>query len=222
MPISDLAVEINDLLSGAVAVAYTPVATAAPVNIADIVTLVGAPAVVSPWIPYGATKGGASYGMDVKAEELTIDQRTGAVFEDITDIVRTLKFDIAQLSPEHWKIAEQAAAIATIAAAANKSQQKVVKSGSFSEYDRYRTAFIGQRRKSQGLVTEPGGATRACYIVLGFYSSALAATSSETKFDAGALATRSLEVKAFPDSTLTPGADTMFFFEEQPGIITAA
>jgi len=219
MAISDLAVQINKLVSGACAIVYTPVATTAPVNIADIVTLVGPPAPAAAWLLYGATKGGASYTLDVKADELTIDQRTGATFEDITDITRSLKFDIAELSAEHWKITEQAAEITTVAAAAGKSAQKLVKSGSFSEYDRYRTAFIGQRRKSQGIVTEPGGVTRGCYIVAGFYSAALAASSSETKFDQGALATRSLEVKAFPDSTLTAGADTMFFFEEQPGTI---
>lgn len=221
MSVSDIAYDIDKLISGACAVAYTPVATTAPTNIADIIAMVGTPNIDSDWLLFGATKGGASYDQDVKSEELKIDQSTVAVFEDITDVTRTFKTAIAEISPEHWKIVEQAAAIDTIAAGANKSAQKGVKSGSFSERDRYRVAFIAQRRKSQGIVTEPGGATRGCYVVGGFYSASLSASSSSTKFDQGALATRDIEFKAFPDSALTIGADTMFFFEEQPGTISA-
>ncbi len=221
MPVSDLAVQINKLVSGAVAIAYTPEATAAPTNIADIITLVGTPAPDADWDLFGATKGGASYSIDVKSEELTIDQRDGAVFEDITDITRGLKFDIAEMDPNLWLLLEQSAAVETVVAAAGKSAQKLVRSGSFSERDRYRVAFIGQRRKSQGIVIEPGGDERGCYVVGGFYSASITAGSSETKFDKGALATRTVEFKAFPDDALAAGQDTMFFFEEQAGTIAA-
>lgn len=219
MSISDIAVNINKLLSGACAIAVTPVATAAPTNIADIIALVGDPDIDADWDLLGATKGGAEYGFDVKSTELTIDQRSVAVFEDIDDIARSFKTEIAELSMENWKMLEQAGSIATIAAASGTSAQKVVRSGAFDEFDRYRVAFIAQRRKSQGVVTEPGGATRGCYVVGVLYSAAIAATSSSTKFDQGALATRAVEFKAFPDSTLTAGEDTMALFEEQPGTI---
>lgn len=221
MSVSDIAIQINQLLSGACAVAYTPVATAAPTNIGDIISMVGDPDIDTDWDLFGATKGGASYSMDVKSEELTVDQRTGAIFEDITEIARGLKVDIAEISPEHWKIVEQAAAIDAILAGANTSAQRGVKSGSFTEFDRYRVAFIAQRRKSQGLITEPGGATRGRYVVFGFYSASLAAVSSETKLDQGALATRTVEFKGFPDTALAAGADTMFFFDETAGTISA-
>lgn len=222
MAIDDIAVQIEKLISGACAVAYAdPTVAAAPTNIADIIALVGAPDINEDWNLWGATKGGASYDTDVKSEELKIDQRTAAVFEDITDVGRLFKTSVAEMSAEHWKILEQSPEVEAIVAAAGKSAQKLVRSGSFTERDPWRIAFIAQRRKSQGLVTEPGGATRGCYVVGGFYSATLSAGSSSTKFDQGALATRDVEFKAFPDSDLDPGQDTMFFFEEQPGTIAA-
>ncbi len=219
--VSDIAVQINKLVSGACAVAYGLASEApVPTNIGDIFSMVGEPDFEDDWDAFGATVGGSSYGLDVKSDELKIDQRTAAVFEDITDVVRGLKFDIAEMSPELWQLLEQAAEIETVAAGANTSQQKLVRSGSFSERDRYRVAFIAQRRKSQGVVIEPGGDTRGCWVVGGFYSASITAGSSETKIAPGALATRSVEFKAFPESTLTAGEDTMFYFEEQPGTIS--
>lgn len=221
MAVSDLAIQINKLISGACAVAYTPIATDAPANISDIITITGAtPAIHADWDLFGATKGGASYGMDIGSEELTVDQRSAAVFEDITEITRTFSTEIAEISAEHWTILEQGTQT-TIAAGSGTSAQKLVKSGAFSEFDRYRVAFIAQRRLSQGAVTLADATTRGAYVVGGFYSASLSATSSETTFDAGALATRGVEFKAFPDSALSAGEDTMFFFEEQTSTITA-
>lgn len=224
MAIDDIAVQIHKLISGACVVAYAdPDVAAVPTNIVDFIAIVGDPVINEDWNLWGATKGGSSYDTDVKSEELKIDQRTTAVFEDITDVGRIIKTAIAEMSTEHWKILEQSPEIETIAAAAGKSEQKLVRSGSFTERDRWRIAFIAQRRKSQGLVVEPGGATRGCYVVGGFYSASLSAGSSSTKFDVGALATRDVEFKAFPETTLAaePGQDIMFFFEEQPGTIAA-
>lgn len=218
---SDLPVQINALITGACDIAYAPITADVPEHIGDIIELVGDPDVVTPWKLFGATSGGSSYTRSVDSEEIEIDQRQGAVFEDITDITRTFSTEIAEISPEHLKIVENAAAIETIAAAAGKSAQKVVRGGSFDEFTSYRIAFIAQRRKSQGLVTEPGGATRGAYVVGVLYNATLSSDDAELTFDEGGLATMGITFKAFPDPALDAGKDTVAFFEEQPGTIAA-
>lgn len=221
MSIESLEVRIAKLLSGSCAVAYALASDVdAPTNIGDIISLVGDPDVAEDYNLFGATVGTSDYGMDVKSSELKINQRNAAVFEDIDDITRGLKVAIAEMTPEHWALLEQAAEVETVAAGANTSQQKLVRSGSFTERDRYRVAFIAQRRKSQGIVVEPDGGERGCYVVFGFYSAAITAGSSSTKLEQGALATRDVEFKGFPDAALDAGRDTMFFFEEQAGTIS--
>ncbi len=222
MSVETLAVQIGKLLSGSCAVAYALASEVdAPTNIGDIIILTGDAEVTEDYNLLGATVGTTDYGMDVKASELKINQRTAAVFEDIDDIVRILKLAMAEMSTEHWALLEQAAEVETVAAGANTSEQKLVRSGSFTERDRYRIAFIAQRRKSQGIVVEPDATERGCYVVFGFYSGAITAGSSSTKLEQGALASRDVEFKGFPDPELDAGQDTMFFFEEQPGTISA-
>lgn len=218
MPVSDIAVQINKLISGACAVVYCdPDDVAAPTNLSDILDLATAGGINADWTIGGATVGGAEYGFDVKGSELKIDQRTAAVFRDVDDVARTFKTTFAELSAELWALAEQGTQSA-IAAAPGTSAQKLVRSGAISEFARKRVAFIAQRRKSQGVVTVDGLTPRGCWVVGGFYSAELAGSSS-TKFESGALAGRSIEYTAFPDATLVAGVDTMFYFEEQPGDI---
>lgn len=219
---SDFAIQVDKLITGACDIAYAPTTVAVPTNIADIITLTGAsPTVQTGWSLLGATEGGASYSREVESDEISVDQRQGAVFEDITNITRTFTTRIAEITPAHLQILEEAPAISTIAAATGKSVQRLVKAGSFDEFTRYRVAFIAQRRKSQGLVTDPGGGNpRGCYVVGVLYNAALAADTSELTFEEGGLATATVTFKAFAESTLSVGADTIGWFEEQAGAIT--
>ncbi len=219
MPVSDIAVQIDKLISGACAVVYAdPADAAAPTNLSDIIDLLTAGDINADWSIGGATVGGAEYGFDVSGTELKIDQRSSAVFRDVDDVKRTFKTTFAELSAELWALAEQGSQSAVAAVAGASTAQKLVRSGAIAEFSRHRVAFIAQRRKSQGIVTVDGENPRGCWVVGGFYSAELAG-SSATKIESGALAGRSIEYTAYPDSTLVAGVDTMFFFEEQPGDI---
>jgi len=218
---SDLPININKLLSGACDVAYAPTTVDVAANLSDILALIGTPDVNPDYALFGSTVGGSGYTREIESEGLSVDQRQGDVFEDITNISRTWTTQIAEISPEHLQIVEEAPEIETIAAGANTSAQKLVAAGSFDEFTRYRIAFIAQRRKSQGLVIPPTGDPRGCYVVAYLPQASLAADSSEITFEEGGLATASVTFKAFPEATLPSGRDTILWFEEQPGTISA-
>lgn len=221
MPV-DAPSNIAKLLTGAYCrVLRAPFATSTPVaNLADVIALIGAAAATSPFLDFGST-GDNTYSRGADSEGYHIKERGGDVLEDITEVNRTFEVVLNEVTPEHLQIVEQAGSITTIAAAANKSAQKVVKAGSIDEFDRHRIVFIARRKKSQAMVTEPGGATRGAYVAGVLQSAALVADDVEIEFSEGDLVSIPMQFKAYADPALPAGQDSIAWFEEQPGAIAA-
>lgn len=176
------------LFNGPIRVVYTPVATTLPTKIQDIVGMVSPYVLDSDWDDFGAAKSAPSYSRGLAKEGATIQQESGQILEEVSDVPRQIKLSVAELTPENLMILENASEIETIAAAANTGAQKSVGLSSIIELTEYRMAFIGSRKKKSVLVTEPGGATRGGLLALVANRVSAAAETSTIEFDRGNLA----------------------------------
>lgn len=210
---------IAKLLTGAYCrVLRAPFATSTePTNLADFFAQIGAGAAVAPWLDFGST-GDNTYERGADSEGYRIKERSGDVLEDITDVNRTFEAVVQEITPEHLQILEESPSITTIAAGANKGPQKLVKGSTIEEFTRYRIAFVARRKKSQALVTEPGGATRGAYLAGVLPCATLVADDVEIEWSEGDLASIPMQFKAYPDPL---SGNQILWFEEAASTIAA-
>lgn len=212
---------LNNLIGGQVRVLYAPISAALPAKPGDIFGQVSPYNPVSPWRDFGGGKDAFNYEREFDVEGWEIQQATGNVIEEPSEITRTVTLSIAELTPEAIQIIEEAPAIETIAASANNSSYKKVSFGLFEELTQYRIAFVARRKKASGLVTEPGGVERGRYFVGHGYRCQLAADGSELEFEKGELTAAEVAFTFFPEPGRAEGVEHGDFFEEQAGTISA-
>lgn len=213
--------DIDNLLGGAVRVLYAPTSTAIPTSIDDVVSMVAPYAAQTGWTDLGATKESFTYSRSFDTSGYEIQQVSGNILEEITDITRTIEVSIAEFKPEHLQLIEGAPAITAVAAGANVGAQDVVAFGSFSSLTRYRFAFISRRATASGVVTEPGGATRGRFFMGAAYSAQLSADSVDFEQAKGELTAVGVSFALFPESGEDSGAEYGAWFDEQSGTIAA-
>lgn len=223
---------ISNLLVGAVRILYAPVSVALPTKISDVIDPETPYAAKTGWLEIGATTDSFTYTRGFDTEGLEIEQTAGVLFEEITDITRTIELAMAELTADTLKLIEgSASTIATIAATAGGAPvgtrspaQKKISFGSFSTLDRYRFAFIARRNKASGIVTEAGAGTptRGRFVMGCAYQAQMAADDAELEFAKGNLTSAGITFTMFPDDSVTLADDNYgaWFFEE-PGVITA-
>lgn len=217
---------INNLLAGACRVLRAPTTVAVPTDLSSIIALTGAAAPAAGWIDIGGTGDSSSYERELESEDYEIENRSGVVLSEITSTQRTFSTTFAEITPEHLQIVEEAPVIATVAAVASsagvtsKSAQKIVRGGSIDELSRHRIAFIARRKKSQALVTEPGGATRGAAVAGVLLNTSLTADSVDLEFAKGSLTGVEVSFQAFPDPAGAAGSDGVMWIFEQPGVMT--
>lgn len=192
-----------------------PVASGAPsITIGDIIDVVGPTyAPKTDWVDFGAAREGqgAQYERSITTEDWNLEQATGAVATDVTDVPRTITVPMAEISTAGVTILENAPSSRSIAAApaagvAGESAQTAVDFGSFENIDRYRIALLGQRRKGIGYdVTEAGNgsAIRGAFVAVVLFSASISANATQYELQKGQLANVAVEFEAFPDSTIT-------------------
>lgn len=192
-----------------------PVNTGAPdIHLDDIIDVVGPTyAPKSSWVDFGAAREGqgASYERSIETQDWALEQATGAVATDVTDVPRTITVQMAEIAAAGVTILENAPSSRSISAApaagaAGAGAQTAVDFGSFENVDRYRIAMIGQRRKGIGAdVTEAGngGATRGEFVAVVLFSASISANATTYELQKGQLANVAVEFEAFPDSTIT-------------------
>lgn len=212
--------DINNLVAGAVRVLYAPTSEPVPVDIADIIAMTDPYAPVGSWVDFGASTETQTYSRSIESEGLEIQQESGAIIEDITDVGRTFAFDVAEIEENNLKVLEEAPSIETIAAVAGASAQKGVAVGGFTELTQYRVAFIGIRKKQSGTVTEPGGATRGRMVAVALYRCQLSAEESSIEFGKGNLASAGVNFTSFPESGQPEDQDVGKWLFEDSGTIT--
>jgi hypothetical protein len=199
--------DITKLAVGPARVLYAPTSVAVPKKLQDIVKLTESDdyAPVTGWIDFGAAPegDGASYSRGFETESLGIEQSSGAVFTDITDVNRSFSLNVAEISPENMKIVEGTTiANEVVAATGTTASQVRVPIGSVSEFPSYRVALIGQRKRDSGLVIEPDGTERGVLIGVVLNRCTITADDSEIEVAKGSLMSAPLQFEGFPEPGL--------------------
>jgi hypothetical protein len=212
--------DIDNLLGGAVRILYADptVVTAVPSDISQVIDMVAPYTPKTNWKDFGATKESFTYSRGFDTSGWEIQQVAGSILEEVSDITRTVQLSMAEVTQETMKIFDQGVA-GTVAAAAGKSAQKVVKFGSFKTPDKVRVAFVSRRHTGSGLVTEPGGTTRGRFVMGVGYSCALTADSIDMEQNKGDLTAVGLTFRLFPESGQTVGQEHGAWFLEDAGTI---
>lgn len=214
--------EINNLLVGAVRILYAPTSVALPTDIDSVIDMESPYNAKTGWLELGATKESFTYTRGFDTEGLEIQQSSGVLFEEITDLSRQIEVSAAEFSPEIVKIIEGAeTAVATVAAAAGKSAQKKVHIGAFSTLSRFRFAFLARRNQASGIVTESDTVTTRGRFVMGvLYSASMAADDASMEFAKGELTAAGVTFSAFPDSSVAVAANNYgaWYFEDAGAI----
>jgi hypothetical protein len=197
--------DITKLGIGPARVLYAPTTVDVPVKLQDIVELVNTDGVYAPvegWIDFGAAPegDGASYSRGFETEGLGIEQSSGAIFTDITDVNRSISLNIAEIDPVNMKIVEGTdIATETIAKAKGSSAQSRVPIGSVSEFDQYRIALLAQRKKQSGIVKEPDDTERGCLVAVVLNRCQISADDAEIEVAKGGLMSAPLTFEGFPE-----------------------
>lgn len=205
-----------------------PVTTGAPtVGLSDIITLEGPNyAPKTGWVDIGAAREGqgSNYERGIETQEWNIEQATGAVAEDVTDVPRSITFQMAEVKPAGVVILENAPGIRTITEASGKTAQKAVDFGSFESMDLFSVALLGMRRKGQGKdITEQSTTVRGGIVGVLLFAASIAAETASYELQKGQLANVPVQMRAFPHSSVTDSTRDRgtWLFEDGPETIPA-
>ena len=213
---------IDHLLGGAARIlisADTPL-PALPANLEDIIDNTFPYAPVTGYVDFGATKEGASYTRDISSEGYEIQQTTGNVLEEITEVERTLQVSVAEFRKEHFKIMEESQAVEQVAEGATNAPQDIVKFGGIADLTHRRMVAIGMRSKQSGVVKEDATRSRGRFLALVLYDVAIAAESTEVPLEKGSLAEMPIAFKSFPVGGEVAGEEHGFWLDEGPSDFT--
>lgn len=217
--------DLNNLLGGAARVVISDDATALPSipdSIEDVITPndAGNYAAKAGWKDAGATVEGTNYSRDLETDGYEIEQTQGFVFEEVTEVSRTLDVSFGEITPELIRIVENAGAAGTVAATATEVAQKQIKFGSITSLEVRRVCFLAQRNKKSGIVVEADGVERGRFVMLCLYSVTIAAESSEVEVAKGSLTGLPCTFTAFPEDGQAQGEEWGTWLFEDAGDLT--
>lgn len=149
---------------------------------------------------------GSNYSRNIEASEWRVEQVTDALYEDITQIPRSITVQIAEMTAEKLRLLENAPAVTAVSAASGYSAATRVDFGSIEQLDRWRVAMIGQFRKGIGRdVVEPDGFVRGAFYAVVLHSATISPSEASLELQKGQLANVPLTFRAFADASI---ADT--------------
>lgn len=216
--------DIDNLLGGGARVLVSDDDVAlpsVPTKLTDVLAVKSPYAPAAPWLDFGATKEGSQYSREISTQGYEIEQASGAVIEEVDEVVRQLSVSMAEVTPDHWRILEEAASIDTNAAVSGATNaEELVKFGNINDLTRRRVVLVGMRSKQSGAVIESATVTRGRLVGLCLYSVAIAADTSEVTVKKGELTDMPITFKAFPISGQPSGQETGFWLSEGAGDIT--
>lgn len=219
--------DIENLLSGGVSIYYSKLTgtgdVAIPAKIGDVIDVQAPYAPKTGWTALGATKETFTYNRGFDTEGLEIQQVSGAILEEVTDIARSITVSMAEFNPFGFQLMENAPSVATIAASAMNSAQKRIAFGNFASVQRYRFAFLSRRPIASGLVTETTGKTRGRFVLGVAYQAQLQADDIDMEQGKGELTASGLAFTLFNETKVAQpeGQEAGSWFLEDPGTIPA-
>lgn len=212
--------DIDNLLGGRVRVLYAPASEDIPTGIDDIIDMVDPYAVVGDWVDLGATAEASSYSREIESEGYDIQQASGAVLEEITNVSRSITAPLAEITPENLQILEESSAPESLSAGVDIGAQEQIKIGTFDSLSYYRVAFVAMRAQGSGVVTETSSSkTRGRMVAFCLYNCTISADESEISFEKGNLASAPVTFTGFPESGEASGEEYGTWFFEDAGTI---
>lgn len=211
-----------NLLGGAVRIGYAPIDEPIPTDISDIFEMEAPYALQGTWETLGGTRDGLGYGRSIAAEGQTIQQETGNVYEEITEVARAVDLSLAEITPSGVSLLEHGddSVVDTIAAAAGKSAQHAVPFGSIEQLTPYRVFFAARRARGIGAdVTESDGTVRGALVAWVGYECRVAAGDSAVEFAKGNLSALPITMALYPISGAAEGEEHGTWLFEDPGTI---
>jgi hypothetical protein len=216
--------DLDNLLGGRVRVLISPVGVtpvAIPVKINDVVKLEGTYDAVEKWVDVGAARDSASYNRSFSEEGWGIQQVNSDVLSDITGTARSVSLSVAEVRPDLLEIIEQSPGSETVAAAVGASAQKAIPFGQINDLNRWRVAFVAQRKKKSGIVKEKtGGKERGRFVAITINEATITADETGIEFDKGALSHVPLTFTAYPAAGEAEGEEFGRWILEDAGAIT--
>lgn len=196
--------------------------SALPENINDFIDCETPYATKTGYLDLGATTEGTSYSRDMDSEGYEIEQTSGTIFEEITEVSRRLDVNMGEINPQNLQILEEAPSVATVAAVVGEAvAQKAVAFGSIQSLTSRQVIFVGMRNKQSGVVSETTGSiTRGRFVALVLYNATIAADSSEVEVAKGSLASLPVSFVAFPAGGETQGQEFGTWLLEDAGTIS--
>jgi hypothetical protein len=206
---------------GAVRILWAPITQTLPTKVQDVHAMTSTYAAAGTWKDFGAQKSVPQYNRDINVQGNQIQQETGDVFEEVTEVKRSFRVPVAEITPETLQIIENAPSVDTIAAASGAGSQKGLAVGSFTDLNQYRIYFVGRRKAPYGAVTEPGGLKRGPFVGYVGYRASLSADAVNIDFEKGNLAEAVVTFDFFPEPGQPSGQEYgKWLFEDAPQTIT--
>lgn len=211
--------DLDHILGGRARVLFAETSQALPTKLNDIINIQTPYAPAAGWTDFGATSEGSSYNRDMDSEGWEIEQATGAIFEEITEVNRSLDITMAEVKPETLQILENAPSISSIAAVAGtNTAQKAVKFGGFTVVARKRVAFIAQRNIGSGKIVE-ATLERGRFVAGVLYNVGIAAEAAEVGFEKGNITGMPVTFSSSPESGQPSGQEFGTWITEDAGTI---
>lgn len=214
----------DNALTGPARVLWAPITEPVPADLSDIIALVNTGGAYAPqggWQDFGLAAGAPSYSRGIETEGLEYEQPSGALFEQVTAVNRSVTANVGEITPEAVQILENAPSIEDIAAAPNQSAQKKVPYGSFTESELYRIAIIAMRPKAAAKVTEPDGTERGALVANVIYRCGLSADEASIEIAKGEPVAIEIGFTAFPEPGQPSGEEYGTHLFEVAGTISA-
>lgn len=214
----------GQLASGPARFVRAPISQASPGN--GIYSVIGG---VPPYDPigthidFGSTIDEVEVERDMDADEFRTAQSTLVKFQKINELNRTIKVNVAEISPENLRVIEESPPIETITAGPNRGSQRVVPIGNIESLTRYRMAVIFQHPAELAPVTMPSGEIRGAFIMYYGLSVSLAADDASIEIGPEDLAAVEVTFALFGDPLVTDPKKSQggWYFEDFPQTIAA-
>lgn len=219
--------DINELADGPVRCMFAPITADLPAKLADIHDQVDPYEPVGTdetdtWIDFGATAGPFQTSRNLTTAAYRIQQSRAAVRERVTEVVRTVVVNVAELRPEIVKMLEEAPAVTDHVSAAGSGAHSKVAFGNIEDLTQYRMAFIARRGKDQGIVTEPTTSKkRGRHFAFVAYRAQISADNLQWSFAEGDLASANVTFRLFPEAGQPENQEHGLWLFEDAGTFAA-
>lgn len=214
-------------LTGPARVLYAPTSTAVPTDVWDIIPAVkdgsGEYPAKTGWFDFGLAADAPSYHHARDSAGLTYQQPSGALFQQITSITRTMVVQMAHIDETVLQILENASAVASTIAASSvnhTSAEKKLYVGLYSDTPNWRIAMISYRPDGAAVVTETDGLTRPPLVARIIPLAEVATDEVVMTVGRGDPVNTPVTFTALSEPTAPAGGEHGYWIVEQAGTIT--